>query len=181
MTRFEGTTAYWTMYIPSITFGIGSTLMDLDQLANIQKPLMHAILPKMGYSSKTCRHAVFGPRNYLGIRARDLVTERGVQQTLMFVKHIRSNQDLSKLLHIGLEWFQLHAGIARPILECPSIDLPYLEVGWFRGTLRKYLCFINAEKHIDNLQVSQTLGANDHALMESFLDTAHNFSDTDLY
>ena len=61
MTRFEATTAYWTMYIPSITFGIGSTLMNLDQLDEIQKPLMHAILPKMGYSSKTCRHAVFGP------------------------------------------------------------------------------------------------------------------------
>ena len=92
------------MYIPSITFGIGSTLMDLDQLDNIQKPLMHTILPKMGYSSKTCcRDVMFGPRTYLGIGARDLVTERGVQQMLMFVKHIRSGQDLSKLLHIGLE------------------------------------------------------------------------------
>ena len=91
------------MHIPSITFGIGSTLMDLDQLDNIQKLLMHAFLPKMGYSSKTCRHVVFGPSIYLGIGARDLVTERGVQQTLMFVKHIRSDQDLSKLLCIGLE------------------------------------------------------------------------------
>ena len=112
MTRFEATTAYWTMYIPSITFGIGSTLMKLDQLGKIQKPLMHAIVPNMGYSSKTCRHVVFGPRHYLGIGARDLVTERGVQQTLMFVKHIRSDQDLSKLLRIGLEWFQLQAGIS---------------------------------------------------------------------
>ena len=132
MTRFEATTIYWTMYIPSIMFGIGSTLMDLDQLDNIQKPLMHAILPKMGYSSKTCRHVVFGPRTYLGIGARDIVTKRGVQQMLMFVKHIRSNQDFTKLLRIGLEWFQLHVGNARPILECPSLDLPYLEVGWLR-------------------------------------------------
>ena len=67
MTRFEAITAYWTMYIPSITFGVGSTLMDLDQLGNIQKPLMHAILQKVGYSSKTCRHVMFGPRTYLGI------------------------------------------------------------------------------------------------------------------
>ena len=120
MSRFKATTAYWTMYIPSITFDIGSTLMDLDQLDNIQKPLIHAILPKMRYSSKTCRYVmVFGPRNYLGIGAKDLVTERGVQQTLMFVKNIRSDQDLSKLLCIGLKWFQLHASIARPILECP--------------------------------------------------------------
>ena len=111
MTRFEATTIYWTMYIPSIMFGIGSTLMDLDQLDNIQKPLIHAILPKI-YSSQTCRHVMFGPRNYLEIGARYLVTERGVQQTLMFVNQIRSDQELSKLLRIGLKWFQLHAGIA---------------------------------------------------------------------
>ena len=151
------------MYIPIITFGIGSTLVDLDQLDNIQKPLMNAILPKMGYSSKTCHHVVFGPRNYLGIGARNLVTEKGIQQTLMFVKHIRSDQDLSKLLCIGLEWFQLHAGIARPILECPSFDLPYLEVKWFR-TLRKFPCFIHAEIHIANLCVPQILQDNDYAL-----------------
>ena len=60
-----------------------------------------------------------------------------------------------------------------------SRDIPYLEAGWFQ-TLRKFLCFISAEIHIDNLQVPQTLQANDHAFMESFLNT-HNFSDTDLY
>ena len=91
------------MYIPSIIFGIGSTLKDLDQLGNIQNPPMNTILPKIGYSSKTCRHVVFRTRNHLGIGARDLVTERGVQQTLMLVKHIRSDQDLSKLLCIGLK------------------------------------------------------------------------------
>lgn len=69
-------------------------MMDLDQLGKIQKPMMNAILLKMGYTLKTCRHVVFGPRKYLGIGARDLVMERGgMQQTLMFVRHIRSDQD----------------------------------------------------------------------------------------
>ena len=43
----------------------------------------------------------------------------------------------------------------------------------------EFLCFINAEVHIDNLRVPQTLRANDHAIMETFLDT-HHFSDKDL-
>ena len=50
---------------------LGLTLMDLDELNKIQKPLMHAILPKKGYSSKTCCHVVFGPRTYLGIGASE--------------------------------------------------------------------------------------------------------------
>ena len=44
--------------------------MELDQLDNLQKPMMNAILPKVGYGSKTCQHLVFGLRNYLGIGTR---------------------------------------------------------------------------------------------------------------
>ena len=47
------------------------------------------------------------------------------------------------------------------------------------GPFKTFLCFISAEVHIDNLRVPQTLRANDHAIMETFLDT-HPFSDKDL-
>ena len=62
---------------------------------------MNSILPEMGYSSKTCWHVVFGPRKYLGVGTRDLVTEQGVQQTMILLKHIQYDQDLSKL---NLNW-----------------------------------------------------------------------------
>jgi hypothetical protein len=169
MSRHEASTAYWTMFIPSITFDLGSTLMDATQLDKIQKPMMNAILPKMGYSSKTCRHVVFGPKKYLCVGARDLAPERGVQQALILLKHVRSDQDLSTLLRIGLEWFQLHAGVTRPILECPDLEIPYLEVGWYRE-LRTFLCSINAKIHLEMGRVPQILRVNDHGLMESFLD-----------
>jgi hypothetical protein len=172
MSRFEASTAYWTMYLPSINFGIGSTLMTPDQLNTIQRPMMNAILPKMGYSSKTCRHIVFGPTKYLGIGARDMATERGVQQTLLLLKHIRTNTALSTLLRIGLEWFQLHSGISRPILECPDLEIPYLEVGWYRA-LRNFLCSINATFHLDMARVPQPLREKDHAIMETFLAMQH--------
>ena len=102
------------------THGPGSTRQHSE-------PMINAILLKMGYSSKTGRHVVFRSRNYLGIGARQ---ETYCSHQKRSTTSIRSDQDLSNLLHIGLEWFQLHAGIARPTLECPStIDLPYLEVG----------------------------------------------------
>jgi hypothetical protein len=155
------------MCIPSVTFGIGSTLMNLDQLDNIQKPMMNAIPPKMGHSLKTFRDVVFGPRKYLGIGARDLVKERGVQQTLLLLKHIRSDQALSTLLRIALEWFQLHAGITSPILECPNLKTPHLEAGWFT-TLRLFPCYIQAEFHLEMTRVPKILRDNNHAL------TAHS-------
>ena len=179
MSRFQANSAYWTMYIPSITFGFGSTFMDDEQLDSIQKPMMNAILPKMGYSSKTSRDVVFGPRQFLGIGSRDLVTEQGVQQSLLLLKHIRSNQDLSTLLRIGLEWFQLHAGITRPILECTNLELPYLEPGWF-NSLRQFLCSIHAEIHLAMGRVPQLLRQHDHSLMESFC-ALRRYNSKDLY
>jgi hypothetical protein len=108
---------------------------------------------------------------YLGIAARDLAAEQGVQQALLLLKHIRLDQDLSTLLRIGIEWFQLHAGITRPILECcPDLEIPYLEVGWFRALQTFLLCSINAKLHLEMGRVPQILRVNYHGLMESFLD-----------
>jgi hypothetical protein len=90
------------------------------------------------------------------VHARDLATERGVQQTLLLLKRIRTNQDLSTLFQIGLEWFQLQAGITRPILECPDLEIPCLEVGWLRA-LRDFLCSINDETHLEMGRVPQIL------------------------
>jgi hypothetical protein len=36
MTRYEASTAYWTMWLPSITFGFSSTTMNHKQLDAIQ-------------------------------------------------------------------------------------------------------------------------------------------------
>jgi hypothetical protein len=179
MTRYEANTAYWTMWLPSITFGLGSTFLTADQLDRIQRPMMNAILPKMGYSSKTSRDVVFGPKKYLGIGCRDLAPERGIQQTLILLKHIRADQELSTLLQIGLEWFQIHAGVGRPILECPDLEIPYLEVGWFRA-LRYFLCSINASIHLEMVRVPQQLRERDQFLMESFMQL-RLFSNKQLY
>jgi hypothetical protein len=167
------------MHIPSITFGLGSTLLTPDQLDLIQKPMMNAILPKMGYSSKTCLHVVFGPTKFLGVGARDLTTERGVQQTLLLLKHVRSNTALSTLMRIGLEWFQLHSGLSCPILECPDLDLPYLENGWYKSLL-SFLCSINATMHVAMERVPQTSREKDQSIMETFVQMQH-YNSTELY
>jgi hypothetical protein len=107
----------------------------------------------MGYSSKTTRDVVFGPRKYLRIGLRHLGPEQGVQQPLLLLKHVQANQKLSTLLRIGLSWFQLQAGIKEPILECPNLEVPYLEIGWFRS-LRQFLCSIQAEIHVETNHIA---------------------------
>jgi hypothetical protein len=168
MTRYEAATAYWTIWLPSITFGFSSTTMTYQQLDAIQKPMINAILPKMGYSCKTTRDVVFGPRKYLGMGLQHLGSEQGVQQTLLLLKHIRANQKLSTLLRIGLSWFQLHTGINQQILEYPAIEVLYLEIGWFRS-LRQFLCSIQAELHVELNHIAQPLRIHDTTIMNALL------------
>ena len=163
MTRFEATTAYWTMYIPSIMFGIGSTLMDLDQLDEIQKPLMHAILPKMGYIPKTCCHVVFGPpRTYLGIRAskrpchrKRRTTKADVCQTYQIrPRPQQATSYRTRMVPTTCRYCQTNPWM--PISRSPI--LPGSQM--VPGTLRKFLYYyINAEINIDNLWVPLTLRA----------------------
>jgi hypothetical protein len=86
----------------------------------------------------------------------------------MSLKHIRADQELSSLLRIGLEWFQLQSGIAQPILECPSLNVSYLEVGWFRS-LRYFLCSINAKIHLEIGHIPKLLREHDSSIMETFI------------
>jgi hypothetical protein len=148
MTRFKATTAHWTMLLPGITFGLRSAFMDPEQLDTIQKPMMNAILPKMGCSSKTSQNVIFGPWKCLGTGAWDLATERGRATNLASAQMHPHQPRLNHLIRIGLEWFQLHAGITRPTLECPDLKIPCLEVGWFRA-LWNFLCSINAKTHLE--------------------------------
>jgi hypothetical protein len=167
------------MWLPSITFGMSCTTMTHSQLDSIQRPMINAILPKMGYSSKTSRHVVFGPHKYLGIGLRHLGPEQGVQQCLLFLKTIRSELEFSKLIRIGLSWFQLESGISVPILECPTLDIPYLEDGWFK-MLREFLQSINAEIHIEMTHISKPLREGDSLIMEDFMAMQH-YSPLELY
>jgi hypothetical protein len=81
---------------------------------------------------------------------------------------MRANKKLSQLLQIGLAWFQLHAGISKPILECPQLELPYLKTGWFRS-LRTFLCSINTKLHAEPTHITRPLRIHDTAIMESFI------------
>jgi hypothetical protein len=131
--------------------------------------MINAILLKMGFSSKTTRAVVYSPTKYLGIGLRHLGAEQGVQQTLLFLKRIRANQKLSTLLRIGLTWFQLQSGLTDPVLECPALDLPYLEIGWFRS-LRQFLQSIQATIQIDTTHIARHLRINDTSIMNALLD-----------
>jgi hypothetical protein len=132
LSRYEPHTAYWMMWLPSMAYCLPCSYMTKKQLHHIQKKMTSTSLSKRGYSSKTPRAVVFGPRRFLGIGDRHLYHKQGIGGTLQLLKHIRSDSKLGTFLQIGLDWTQLHAGVSFPILAKTRLSLPHLETAGFQ-------------------------------------------------
>jgi hypothetical protein len=168
LSKFEARTAYWMMWLPSMTYSLPCSHMTKKQLHQVQQRMVTVSLSKMGYSSKTCRAVVFGPRRYLGIGHRHLYHEQGIGQTLQMIKHIRSASKLGSFLQIGIDWTQLHAGVSFPIFEHTTIALPHLERGWYPST-REFLGSINATLHLPKTVTPKALRLYDSVLMDDLI------------
>jgi hypothetical protein len=76
------------MWLPSMVYVLPCTHMPNTQLHHIQKKMVSISLSKRGYSSKTSRAVVFGPRRLLGIGDHHLYFEQGIGATLQLMKNI---------------------------------------------------------------------------------------------
>ncbi len=168
LSRYEARTALWAMWLPSMTFCLPCTTLTKKQCHHIQKKMVSVSLSKRGFSSKTPRAVVFGPRRLLGIGDRHLYHEQGIGATLQFLKHVRSSSQLGTFLQIGLDWTQLHAGVSFSILENTTQPLPHLEKGWFPA-MRDFLGSVKASIHTPTTVLPTLLRAHDSVLINDLL------------
>ena len=84
LTRYELILAYYTVLIPRLTYTFATTMYKATDLLQIQKKIAQAILPRLGYSSKTPTEVVYGSPKYGGISLRDLSIEQGIVKINIF-------------------------------------------------------------------------------------------------
>jgi hypothetical protein len=88
LTRSEAATAYFTVYLPSVTYSFPATCLRKTDLDTVQRPAVNACLSAMGYNRNMPRAVVFAPNFFGGLGFRDLSTEQGTQQVLQLLKHV---------------------------------------------------------------------------------------------
>jgi hypothetical protein len=168
LSTFEARTALWTMWLPSMVYVLPCTHMTKTQLHHIQKKMVSISLSKRGYSSKTPRAVVFGPRRFLGIGDRHLYFEQGIGATLQLIKHIRSSSALGDFFQILLDWTQYHAGVSFSILDQTHRHLPHLEPGWVPG-IRLFLGGLRANIFTPTMILPRPLRVHDCILVDDIL------------
>jgi hypothetical protein len=73
----ESGLAYKSFYLPSIGYGTPATTLTQQECYNIQKPVVNAILPKMGIRRKSHRSVFFGTAQFGGLGLEHLAEYQG--------------------------------------------------------------------------------------------------------
>ena len=103
----------------------------MNKLRKAEKQSLPSLYAKSGFSRKTPQALLFAPREYGGGGFVHWDVLQGEGQILHFIKHWRTDTDISTTLQINLSWCQWQAGTSSSILQSTNPDLlSYLEARW---------------------------------------------------
>lgn len=167
--RSDTRTAYFTNYIPAMSYSLNLTSINPKILRKTQHLAKIAFLTKMGYNRNMPTAAVFGSPRYGGIGMIDLADQQGVSGCTTLLRYLNTSKSnrTADLVRINLNVIQQESGIAESILT-NTRTISYLQPGWIT-TIRKFLQLINAR--ITNASPpAQMCRTKDSCIMDNFLD-----------
>jgi hypothetical protein len=167
LSKTDASTMYFTTYLPSITYSFTVGTQSFDNLCKIQRPVKHAILPKLGFNRNLPLEVAYGPKSLGGVGLRHLFTEQGAIKVMILLKQIRIQRPLGKLAQIKLAWDQRVAGIGHSILQSPYNYCPQLHHEKWTTSLREYLQKSDLDLHILNFHTAQQKRQFDKIIMDS--------------
>jgi hypothetical protein len=88
---------YNSYYMASLSYGTTATSLDIKECEAIQRPVVNAILPKMGVNRNTARTVVFGTSKYGGLVLDHLAAVQGCAQLQYLIGSLRTHDTTGDL------------------------------------------------------------------------------------
>jgi hypothetical protein len=101
---------YNSFYLPSMGYGTSATTLTQKECYDIHKPVINAILPKMGISRKAPRNVVFDTSQYGGLGLEHLASYQVRIRLQHLMGHLRCDLTPGKLMRSMLDYTQLECG-----------------------------------------------------------------------
>jgi hypothetical protein len=117
MNRGEGLLAYKSYYMAILSYDIAVASLNIKECEELHRPVLNAILPKMGINRNTSRSVVFGTSKYGGLGIDHPAAVQGFDQLQYLIGRLQTQDTTGDLYQILLEYTQLECGTATPILE----------------------------------------------------------------
>jgi hypothetical protein len=115
--RSESAVAYISFYLPSLGYGMCAATLSFQECEDIQRPVITAILPKMGINRKAARAVVFGTAQFGGLGLDHLATLQGNSRLKYLLGRIQCGDHTGQLMSMLIEYTQLECGTMENILE----------------------------------------------------------------
>jgi hypothetical protein len=175
LNRGEGLLAYNSYYMASLSYGTAATSLDIKECEEIQRPVVNAILPKMGIRRNTSRSVVFGISTYDGLGLDRLAAVQGFCQLQYLIGSLRTQDTTGDLYQMLMEYTQLECGTATPIPEAnfARYEHAILTKTWITKCWR-YISLWNSSVTISGLWSPTKGRLRDASLIDDF--TMHGLS-----
>jgi hypothetical protein len=167
MWRGESAVEYNSFYMPSLGYGVPATTLTKEECEDIQRPLVNAILPKMGIVRSAPRKVVFGTKQYGGLGLTHLAALQGNSRLQYLLGHLRCGDTTGELMQMLLEYTQLEYGRRGNLLlqdykkyECLLLNKNWITEVW------GHLSTCKATVEINGIWVPKENRKSDLAIME---------------
>jgi hypothetical protein len=108
--RGESDMAYSTFYMPILGHGTPVTTLTKQYCEEIQKPVVNAILPKMGIARSALRAVIFVTAQFGGLGLTHLTAMQGHTRLQYLLGHLRGGDATGSIMQMLLEYTQLECG-----------------------------------------------------------------------
>jgi hypothetical protein len=103
--------------MPSLGYGTPTTTHTQQECYDIQKPVVNAILPKMGVSRKSPRGVIFGTAEVGGLGLEHIADYQGHIRLQYLMDSLSGDSTTDKLVRSMLDYTQLECSCIGNVLE----------------------------------------------------------------
>jgi hypothetical protein len=168
--RGESGMAYNAFYMPSVGYGNPATTLTKKDCEEIQRPVVNAILPKMGIVRTAPISVVFGTAQFGGLGLTHLAALQCHTRLQYLLGHISCGDATGRLMQMLLKYTQLECGCrGNPFVQdCSNYSALLINTNWITEVW-EHLQTCKANTEIECLWQPTENRVHDIVIMESLL------------
>jgi hypothetical protein len=155
-----------SIYVPAMRYSLSAVAADEEALQGIQNRILKTMLQKMHVNGNLPTAIRHGPIELGGMDMYDLRTEVGIEAIKYLRNALYADSEPGRLIRMNLQYSQLEAGLGSPLLEHPTLYIPYLTPTWVLS-VRQFLSCHNMSISLTDTFTIPLRGATDDYIMQN--------------
>jgi hypothetical protein len=153
---------------PKLAYALHLSSFTWAQCGKINSVIRSTLIPRMRINRHFPTALLNGPLEYGGLEMMETYTLQDQVQLSYLLKQLRWDRTVANDILVTLDNLQLCSGLLLPVLEFPSLPIPYVEDG-FLSLVRRRLNEMEAGLWIENAWTPSLQHIGDESLMARFI------------